>query len=109
MDAQLNVVVRNTDPHDLDGTEDELGYHVGTWVVESRPPLDNRKYKLDELQEIVGGYIQIVSASDGRIIVLNEEGKLIGLPINPIATQLFFPGQDVIVGNVLICQSNMID
>ena len=59
-------------------------------------------YTLDQLQKIVGGYIQIIPSNDGRDVVLNEEGKLMGLEPNPRATAMvsLFPG-DYLAGNVL--------
>ena len=67
-------------------------------------PKNGRDFKLEELKKIVGGYIEIVTLSDNKIMVINEEGKVNGLPINIIATQLF--GYDIIVGDVLVCNSD---
>jgi hypothetical protein len=62
-------------------------------------------FTLEELQVLVGGSIEVVALGDGRLLVLNEEGKLEGLPYNEQATQLargcLFPG-DVIVGTVVV-------
>ncbi len=64
----------------------------------------NRKYfQLSELQNVVGGYIEIVPATDGRIMIVNEEGKLKGLPYNHIASNLHGVWNDPIVGDVLVC------
>lgn len=71
-------------------------------------PQNGSDYKLEQLQQIVGGHIEVVSLKDGRIIVLNEEGKLEGLPVNWAATKLFqkdYGPEDIIVGNVLVCRS----
>jgi len=60
---------------------------------------------LQSLQELVGGYIQIVPTNDGRQMVLNEEGKLKGLLINPRATHLtrgVVADNDLIVGDVVV-------
>jgi hypothetical protein len=61
---------------------------------------------LEDFQEAVGGNIEGVTyASDRRVCAfINEEGKLLGLPVNWRATKLF-AGQlygDVIVGPCLI-------
>ncbi len=48
-------------------------------------------------QEIVGGYIETVSVMDNILCVCNEEGKLLGLPMN-----IFLKG-DMIVGDVFFC------
>lgn len=65
--------------------------------------LDN--YKLDELQNIVGGNIEIIPMGKGQLII-NENGKLEGLETNFSATSIWFDhyGQsDIIVGNALYC------
>lgn len=43
---------------------------------------------LKEMQELVGGYIQIVPLSDTEpvLAVMNEEGKLLDLPYNRALT-----------------------
>lgn len=64
------------------------------------------KFKLKEMQDFVGGYIECIEFPDGRTLVVNEEGKLEGLPVNDQATALWrqqFPtDDDIIVGDVLI-------
>ena len=49
---------------------------------------------LEAMQEIVGGYIELVPIRTGCVMICNEEGKLEGLPYN------FTLGNDHIVGNV---------
>ena len=73
-------------------------------------PQNGTDFSLKELQFIVGGYIEIVRFAGGQIMVCNEEGKLIGLPPNPCASILVqIEGiNDVIHGNVLICDINMV-
>lgn len=51
-------------------------------------PKNGRFFELEELQELVGGYIENVYLDDGRIMVVNEEGKFYGLPLNKKATDL---------------------
>jgi len=98
---------------------------------EERQPANGYNFVLAELQEIVGGYIEIVPCKDKQhILVINEEGKLEGLPINVKASELAalptqaeidelkrvmgatlivvgdedpLHGPDVIVGTVLYC------
>jgi hypothetical protein len=55
---------------------------------EERQPANGRDFQLDELQAIVGGHIEIVSTKDGRILVCNDESKLLGLPRNDQATAM---------------------
>lgn len=61
------------------------------------------------IQSVVGGYFEAVTSSTGETTFwVNEEGKLIGLPMNPAATVLLweldpsFAGQDFLMGTVLI-------
>ena len=70
-------------------------------------PADGKAFTLEELQGFVGGYIEIVTTLRGNKLVVNEEGKLNGLPVNIIATEIY--GQeDVIVGDALFCDSSLI-
>lgn len=75
-------------------------------------PENKKDFSLKELQGYVGGYIELVSLSKTRMMVLNEEGKLNNLPVNPDATKLFhkaYPAAfDFIVGNVLVCDKNLV-
>ena len=44
---------------------------------------------LKEAQEFVGGYVEGITFPNGDYLIINEEGKLIGLPLNPEATMLW--------------------
>lgn len=97
-------------------------------------PSNGKDFSLYELQEMVGGYIEIVqfmkdagwfcfSMEDGGVIdmdmtdeyvmVINEEGKLLTPEYNYLAsvvaekTDSMLPG-DWIAGNAVICPSKMI-
>lgn len=59
-------------------------------------------FSLKEMQTAVGGYIENVYLDDGKIMVVNEEGKLNNLPVNAVATELYNNPLDVIVGDVLV-------
>ena len=72
-------------------------------------PKNGTDFQLDELKAIVGGYIEIVETIDGRLLVLDEEGKLKDKPINMKATRLYKQGMfDFIVGDVLVCETDEI-
>lgn len=76
-------------------------------------PNPGPRFSLEEMQNIVGGYIELISLKNGYMIV-NEEGKIYNLPYNEYATDLahksrgIFPN-DYIVGNVLVCSIDEID
>lgn len=73
-------------------------------------PSNGIDFQLKELQEMVGGYIEIVSAGKGKIMVIDDEGKLKGKPVNDAATMIFMQagGYDIIAGDALVCDSEMV-
>jgi hypothetical protein len=87
------------------------GAGVAVYTVQDVEPKNGRDFSLDELQGYVDGLIEIVSLYDGRLMVVNDEGLINGLPINPLATAIFQNAtgtDDYILGNVLICDDNQI-
>ena len=44
---------------------------------------------LESAQEFVGGYVEGITFPNGDYLIVNEEGKLMGLPLNPEATLLW--------------------
>lgn len=84
-------------------------------------PRNGRTFELDEMQAIVGGLIEIVSCKDdSKLMVINEEGKLNGLPLNEKATELYVHGSldpdawnkgvgDSIVGVALVADRALIE
>ena len=44
---------------------------------------------LQSAQLFVGGYVECVSFPNGDLLLLNEEGKLMQMPLNPEATTLW--------------------
>lgn len=75
-------------------------------------PFDGNVYTLRELQHIVGGFVEIIQLKNGTIMVLNELGKIDGLPYNKVATEMYrdnYRGSyDYIVGDVLICDNKRV-
>jgi hypothetical protein len=60
--------------------------------------------ELETLQEAVGGLIQAVDLTPSLTMWCNEEGKLVGLPVNPVATAMwtrYFGESDIILGDVV--------
>lgn len=79
-------------------------------VIENVEPKNGSDFSLEELQEIVGGCVEFAHMGK-ETMALNEEGKLLGLPMNEKATSLYhehvYKG-DYIVGDVLVCDANQI-
>lgn len=78
-------------------------------------PKNGTDFSLEEMNEIVNGYIEIVWFHDGsdNIMILNEEGKIEGLPYNHQATIIAQQGKaisltDNIVGDVLLCHKDQV-
>ena len=44
---------------------------------------------LKEAQDFVGGMVECITFPNGDLLLLNEEGKLMQLPLNPEATTLW--------------------
>lgn len=55
---------------------------------------------LEEMQKIVGGYIEAVAIGKGCLMICDEEGKLKGKPYN------FDLGNDIIVGDVFFTKGD---
>jgi hypothetical protein len=60
---------------------------------------DEPDYKA--VSKFVGGMVEAVTFPNGDLLLLNEEGKLMGLPLNPEATALWrmtFTKQNYVTG-----------
>lgn len=72
-------------------------------------PKNGTDFQLEELQDYIGGYIEIVRLNGDEIMVIDEEGKLKNLPFNVGATLVFNERSgimdDIIVGNALVCKT----
>lgn len=78
-------------------------------IIETSPK-NKKDFSLKELKKIVGGHIEVINLGDDYMVV-NEEGKLIGLPINLNATIVYQISTKIgehIVGDVLVCPKNQI-
>ena len=54
---------------------------------------------LNNLQKLVGGYIETVTLADDLVVICNEEGRLRGLPFNcQFGDTLSFVGDIIIAG-----------
>ena len=68
----------------------ELKQKVNTDAVEFKI-IDDVKDEpgLKSAQEFVGGYVEGISFPNGDYLIVNEEGKSMGLPLNPEDTALW--------------------
>lgn len=74
-------------------------------------PKNGKDFQLKELKDIVGGYIETVTLPNDEFMVVNEEGKIMGLPVNINATEIYhrkIGHWDYIVGDCLICKTSQI-
>ena len=79
---------------------------------EDYTPNNGKTFELDELQGIVDGNFEIVRLRDGRIIIVDEDGKLKDKAVNIPATNILRRDHfttDYIVGTAIVCDSDMVD
>ena len=79
---------------------------------EDYTPKNGKTFELEEMQEIVGGYIEVIRLNDGRIIIVNEEGLPQGLPVNIEATNILRRDHSTtqyVVGNAIVCDADMVE
>ena len=63
---------------------------VNTKAVEFKIITDQKdEPDLESAQKFVGGMVQGIQFPNGDYMIMNEEGKLMGLPLNPEATTLW--------------------
>lgn len=84
-------------------------------TIQEVKPKNGKSFSLKELQSFVGGLVEMVSMPSGKEIIVNEEGKVIGLSDNKIATLIWkkeFPikeypenNDEWIAGNALIVEN----
>ena len=78
---------------------------------------DEPKYK--EVSAFVGGMVECVTFPNGDLMLLNEEGKLMQLPLNPEATALWratftkdkyaFGHDDFVVGPAILIKKDALN
>ena len=76
-------------------------------TTQETKPAEGEVFSHEELMEMVGGYVEYVLVSregaNVTVAVVNEDGRLKGLPHNVAAS---FVAGTPLVGNVLICPAN---
>lgn len=75
-------------------------------------PRDGKAFSLDELQTFVGGAIELIVLMNGEDMYINEDGKMLDLPMNQRATLMGraagIADWDYILGNVIIISGDEI-
>ena len=84
-------------------------------IIENKK--DEPKYK--EVSAFVGGMVECVTFPNGDLMLLNEEGKLMQLPLNPEATALWratftkdkyaFGHDDFVVGPAILIKKDALN
>ena len=74
---------------------------------------------LKAAQKFVGGYVEGITFPNGDYLIINEEGKLMNLPLNPEATALWratftkdkyaFGYDDFVVGPAILIKKQALD
>ena len=80
--------------------------------AEDYTPKNGKTFELAELQGIVDGCIEIIRLNDGRMIIVDEEGKSKDKAVNIPATNILRRDHyttDYIVGTAIVCDADMID
>lgn len=71
-------------------------------------PANGKGFTLDEMQALVGGYVQVIYLPDGSPCLMDEDGKSKNKPINQRATLMGrvagTQGGDCIVGDFVVCK-----
>ncbi len=75
--------------------------------------------KYEEVFKFVGGMVECITFPNGDLLLINEEGKLINLPLNPEATALWrmtftkdkyvFGHDDFVVGPAILIKAKALN
>ena len=80
--------------------------------AEDYTPKNGKTFALTEMQEIIGGYVEPIRLNDGRMIIVDEDGKSKGKAVNIPATNILRRDHfttDYIVGTAIVCDADMIE
>ena len=75
-------------------------------------PENGRDFSLEEAQQVVDGYIEVVYLNDKQIMIVNEDGKFTKKS-NPVATTIARINRalfnfDYISGDIILCPTEML-
>lgn len=80
--------------------------------AEDYTPKNGKTFALTEMQEIIGGYVEPIRLNDGRMIIVDEDGKSKSKAVNIPATNILRRDHfttDYIVGTAIVCDADMIE
>ena len=80
--------------------------------AEDYTPKNGKAFALTEMQEIIGGYVEPIRLNDGRMIIVDEDGKSKDKAVNIPATNILRRDHyttDYIVGTAIVCYADMLD
>ena len=80
--------------------------------AEDYTPKNGKTFALTEMQEIIGGYVEPIRLNDGRMIIVDEEGKSKNKAVNIPATNILRRDHyttDYIVGTAIVCDADMLE
>ena len=80
--------------------------------AEDYTPKNGTTFELEEMQKIIGGYVEPIRLNDGRMIIVDEDGKSKDKAVNIPATNILRRDHyttDYIVGTAIVCDADMID
>ena len=80
--------------------------------AEDYTPKNGKTFALTEMQEIIGGYVEPIRLNDGRMIIVDEDGKSKDKAVNMPATNILRRDHyttDYIVGTAIVCDADMIE
>lgn len=87
---------------------------ISNQKLEKIEPKNKKNFTLKELYEILDcDTIEVVYLSNGNIMIIDENGKLLDKRYNDYATNILRTdnpdNRDFIVGNALVCNSSELD
>ena len=80
--------------------------------AEDYTPKNGTTFELEEMQKIIGGYVEPIRLNDGRMIIVDEDGKSKDKAVNIPATNILRRDHfttDYIVGTAIVCDADMIE
>ena len=80
--------------------------------AEDYTPKNGKTFGKTEMQRIVEGFIDVIRLNDGRVIVVDSQGKALNKAVNIPATNILRRDHyttDYIVGNAIVCDADMIE